>query len=65
MQKFFFIMNKYSPLSGAIKFSKINKKQIQKRDNKVVALGNPSKQSGCSNHVLKQIGREYLLKISI
>ena len=27
--------------------------QIQKkRDNKVVALGNPSKPSGCSNHVL-------------
>ena len=29
-------------------------KLIQKRNNKVVALGNPSKPSGCSNHVLKQ-----------
>ena len=27
---------------------------IKKRDNKVVALGNPSKPSRCSNHVLKQ-----------
>ena len=36
--------------------------QNQKRDNKVVALGNPSKPSGCSNHVLKQkLKREHHL----
>ena len=32
-------------------------------DNKVVALGNSSKPSGCSNHVLKQkLKREHHLK---
>ena len=35
---------------------------FKKRDNKVVALGNPSKPSGCSNHVLKQkLKREHHL----
>ena len=37
-------------------------KTNQKRDNKVVALGNPSKPSGCNNHVLKQkLKREHHL----
>ena len=36
---------------------------LKKRDNKVVALGNPSKPSGCSNHVSKQkLKREHHLK---
>ena len=35
----------------------------KKRDNKVVALENPSKPTGCSNHVLKQkLKREHHLK---
>ena len=41
----------YSFYEGCTSLQILN---FKKGDNKVVALGNPSKPSGCSNHVLKQ-----------